>query len=195
MERELGCNYKTAARIMRLIRRDLMVQGDEPLRGTVEVDESYFGGKEKSRTGKQGRIPVALSKKVAVLGMVERGGQVRVMPVANIKRATLLPRVVERVFPASTIYTDELHSYKVLTGLGFRHKRVHHREKVYVSGDVHTNTIEGFWSLTKNGIRGVYHAVSARHLLGYLNEYAWRYNHRADDRATFETLLLRAAGR
>ena len=73
-----------------------------------------------------------------------------------------------------------------------RHDRVNHREGVYVSGDVHTNTIEGFWSLTKNGIRGVYHAVSAKHLQGYLNEYAWRYSHRADERALFETLLLRS---
>ena len=64
-----------------------------------------------------------------------------------------------------------------------------------MSGDVHTNTIEGFWSLMKHGIGGVYHAVSAKHLQGYLNEYAWRYNHRADERAQFETLLLRSARR
>jgi transposase len=68
-----------------------------------------------------------------------------------------------------------------------------HSERVYVSGNVHTNTIEGFWSLVKNGVRGVYHSVSARHLQMYLNEYAWRYNHRDDARAQFETLLLRAA--
>jgi len=63
-----------------------------------------------------------------------------------------------------------------------------------VSGDVHTNTIEGFWSLTKNGTRGVYHSVSSKHLQGYLNEYAWRYSHRHDERAMFETLLLRSVG-
>ena len=72
---------------------------------------------------------------------------------------------------------------------------INHSEQVYVSGDVHVNTIEGFWSLTKRGIGGVYHAVSAKHLQGYLNEYAWRYNHRDDERAMFETLLVRAAGR
>ena len=66
-------------------------------------------------------------------------------------------------------------------------------EKVYVSGDVHTNTIEGFWSLAKRGIGGVYHAVSAKHLQGYLNEYSWRYNHRDGGQVMFEALLLRAA--
>ena len=66
---------------------------------------------------------------------------------------------------------------------------------MYVSGTVHTNTIEGFWSLTKRGIGGVYHAVSAKHLQGYLNEYAWRYNHRDDLRSQFLTLMLRAVSR
>ncbi len=194
MEREIGVNYKTAARMMRLIRRDLMSDDGVTLIGPVEIDESYFGGRERSVTGKQGRIPLTQSKKVAVLGMVERGGRVFATPIANVKRATLLPHVIERVLPASLIYTDELHSYKVLSAHGYEHRRIHHREKIYVSGDVHTNTIEGFWSLVKRGIDGVYHAVSAKHLQGYLNEYAWRYSHRADDRATFETLLLRAAG-
>ena len=78
---------------------------------------------------------------------------------------------------------------------GYQHDRVNHSESVYVSGQVHTNTIEGFWSLVKRGIGGVYHAVSSKHLQGYLNEYAWRYNHRDDGRALFLMLLLRAAGR
>ncbi|MBI2885774.1 MAG: transposase, partial [Chloroflexi bacterium] len=73
------------------------------------------------------------------------------------------------------------------------HDRVNHSAQVYVSGDVHTNTMEGFWSLLKRGIGGVYHAVSAKHLQGYLNEYAWRYTHRNDETPMFETLLLRAA--
>jgi hypothetical protein len=75
------------------------------------------------------------------------------------------------------------------------HLRIAHNQNIYVNGSVHTNTIEGFFSLVKNGIRGVYHSVSAKWLQGYLNEYAWRYNqrHSLDDRALFETLLLRAA--
>lgn len=78
-------------------------------------------------------------------------------------------------------------------GLGFQHKRVHHAAKVYVEGDVHVNSLEGFWSLVKRGIGGVYHSVSSKHLQSYLSEYAWRYNHRNDQRSSFRTLLLRAA--
>jgi transposase len=79
--------------------------------------------------------------------------------------------------------------------MGYFHDRIHHSEKVYVSGDIHTNSIEGFWSLVKRGINGGYHVVSSKHLQGYLNEYAWRYNHRNGGQAMFEALLLRAASR
>jgi transposase-like protein len=129
-----------------------------------------------------------------VFGVVERKGRVMAVTVPNVRKATLMPHIQRRVLPRETIYTDELKSYDSLTKAGYQHERVNHSEQVYVSGDVHTNTIEGFWSLTKNGIRGVYHAVSTTHLQGYLNEYAWRYNHRDDDRAMFETLLLRSVG-
>jgi DNA gyrase/topoisomerase IV subunit B len=80
-----------------------------------------------------------------------------------------------------------------MANAGYQHHRVHHVAKVYVQGDAHTNTIEGFWSLVKRGIGGTHHAVSAKHLQGYLNEYTWRYNHRKDEQSQFETLLLRAA--
>ena len=103
------------------------------------------------------------------------------------------PAAHERVLPSATIYTDEYKSYQGLDKAGYDHRKIHHAKKVYVSGDIHTNTIEGFWSLTKRGIGGVYHSVSAKHLQGYLNEYAWRYSHRGDGRAFFSTLLLRAA--
>ena len=71
------------------------------------------------------------------------------------------------------------------------HRRIRHAERIYVDGDVHTQTIEGFWALTKNGIRGAYHSVSRKWLQGYLNEYAWRYNHR-DCESMFRTLLAQA---
>ena len=97
----------------------------------------------------------------------------------------------KRVLPASLIYTDEWKPYENLRKAGYTHRRIHHRSKVYVSGDIHTNTIEGFFSLVKNSIRGVYHSVSRKHLQGYLNEYAWRYNNRAgtSTRSQFELLL------
>jgi len=191
MERELGCNYKTAARMMKLIRGDLMEQDPTPLGGTVEADETYVGGRRKGTP--RGR-PGKDSHKTAVFGVVQRGGRVMAVVVPNVRKATLMPHLTKRVLPAGIVFTDELKSYNGLHRAGYYHRRVNHSEGVYVSGDVHTNTTEGFWSLTKNGIQGVYHSVSAKHLQGYLNEYAWRYSHRDDERAQFETLLLRAVG-
>ncbi len=189
LERELGVTYKTAWRMAHRIRTYLMTQDDiEPMAGTLEADETYVGGKRRGTP--RGR-PGPGSHKVPVFGVVERGGRVLAVTVPNVRKASLMPHVERRVLPATTIYTDELKSYDGLTKAGYHHSRVNHSEKVYVSGDVHTNTIEGFWSLMKRGIGGVYHSVSAKHLQGYLNEYAWRYNQRG--RAKFEVLLRRAA--
>lgn len=193
IERELGVTYKTAWRMAHLIRHELMEQDDEPLSGEVEIDETWVGGKVTSRVHKP-HSRDAYANKTAVAGAVERGGRVVAVTVDNVKKHTLLPFVESRVLPSSTVYTDELRSYTDLAKRGYQHARVNHREKVYVSGDAHTNTMEGFWSLVKRGLGGVYHSVSAKHLQGYLNEYAWRYNHRDAQRAMFELLLLRAVG-
>jgi transposase-like protein len=191
LERELGVTYKTAWRMAHLIRNELMQQDGEALSGEVEADETYVGGRPRYRhTSKTGRG----TKKAPVFGMVERSGRVVAMAVPNVQKASIMP-LLEKVLPASTVYTDEYPIYDRLYRRGYFHRRIAHRERIYVSGTVHTNTIEGFWSLVKRGIGGVYHAVSAKHLQGYLNEYAWRYNRRNDARAQFETLLLRAAAR
>jgi transposase len=191
IERELGVTYKTAWRMAHLIRHELMEQNEiSSMNGPVEADETYIGGR---RRGTMHGRPSEGSHKVAVFGIAERKGNVMAVTVPNAKRATLMPHIEQFVLPSETIYTDEWRAYDGLRRAGYQHKRVKHSEKIYVSGDAHTNTIEGFWSLTKRGIGGVYHSVSAKHLQGYLNEYAWRYNHRDDERAQFETLLLRAA--
>ena len=192
LERELGVTYKTAWRMFHLIRNQAMYQGDEPLSGTVEMDETYVGGKR--RNGKTGRPGEGDPTKTPVFGMVERKGQVRAMTVPNVQRATLMPHVVKKVLPSSTVYTDELNVYATLEREGYEHETIEHGAGVYVSGDVHTNTIEGFWSLVKRGISGTHHSVSAKHLQGYLNEYAWRYNNREEGAAAqFLLLILRAA--
>ena len=85
--------------------------------------------------------------------------------------------------PASVVFTDEARFYEGLGTMGFDHGRVHHAANIYVSGNAHTNTIEGFWSLTKNGIRGVSHNVSAKYLPLYLNEFSWRFNNRNNPNA------------
>jgi len=186
LERELGVTYKTAWRMAKLIRSELMTQDETDFGPTVEADETYVGGHR--RDDPRGR-PGPDSHKTPVFGIVERKGRVIAVPVGNVKRVTLLPIVQMHVIPASTVHTDELKSYGTLTAEGFDHRTINHSEQVYVSGDVHVNTIEGFWSLVKRGIDGVYHSVSRRHLLSYLNEYAWRYNHRNDTRSMFRSLL------
>ena len=121
--------------------------------------------------------------------MVERKGKVIAKVVPNVQSKTLLPIIKEKVLQNSTIYTDELPSYDRISGMGYEHKRVHHATKVYVMGDAHTNTIEGFWSLVKRGISGVNHAVSAKYLPDYLNEYSFRYNRRESEQPMFEAFL------
>jgi transposase len=190
LERELGVTYKTAWRMAKLIRQELMVPDETPLSGEVEMDETYVGGRRRGT--KRGR-PSEDSHKTPVFGMVQRSGHIAAVAVRNAKTKTLMPHVRTRVLPESVVYTDELKSYDGLKRAGYQHHRIHHAEKVYVSGDVHTNTIEGFWSLMKRGINGVYHAVSAKHLQGYLNEYTFRYNHRSKAENQFKKLLLRAA--
>ncbi len=190
LERELGVTYKTAWRMFNKIRSMLQDDGDEPLSGTVEMDETYVGGKRRGT--KRGR-PGKDSHKTPVFGMAQRQGRVVAKAVPNAKAATLMPHVRKKVLPESTVYTDEYTVYDRLNRDGYRHSRVHHAEEVYVAGDVHTNTIEGFWSLLKRGIGGVYHSVSSKHLQSYLDEYAFRYNHRKDERPMFLTMLSRVS--
>jgi len=202
LERELGVTYKTAWRMANLIRTQLMTQDVEPFEGgtPVEMDETYVGGRRKDTrwmnrnnlkkaTGRPGEGDMT---KTPVFGMVQRKGRVAAMVTRSAKSAELLPLVQTRVLPGSMIYSDEYRVYDALGTMGYTHHRIRHSERVYVSGDVHTNTIEGFWSLVKRGIDGVYHSVSRKHLQGYLNEYAWRYNQRFEPKDRFQLLLLRA---
>lgn len=203
LERELGVTYKTAYRMAKLIRTHLMDQDDpEPLSGEVEMDETWIGGKPRagavSRAGSSGAYRSAVQKdirerKTSVFGAVERGGRVRATVIPDRTAATLGPAAKSFVLPSSTVFTDDWKAYEKI-GEGYRaHHRINHSEKIYVDGDVHTQTIEGFWALLKGGITGTYHSVSRKHLQTYLNEFAWRYNHRDDTHPMFLTLLGRAA--
>ena len=183
LERELGVTYKTALRMFRQI-RDLMNEGSSPLFGEVEVNETYVGGKH---SGKRGR---GAEGKTVVVGMVERKVNARVVVTPDVKAKTLLPIIQEHIPTAegTVIYTDELHSYDRLGRLGYGHERVQHSAKEYVAGNAHVNNIEGLWSNIKRGIDGVNHAVSPKHLQGYLDSYVFRRNHRNDEQPMFVTL-------
>jgi transposase-like protein len=182
LERELGVTYKTAWRIFKQIRS--MLSDNIVLEGSsVEADETYIGGR---RRGKRGR---GAEGKTIVFGLAQRKGKVIAKVVPNVQANTLLPVIKEKVLESSIVYTDELPSYDRLPKLGYQHKRIHHASKVYVMGDIHTNTVDGFWSLVKRGISGVNHAVSAKYLQNYLNEYAFRYNRREQEEPMFEAFL------
>jgi transposase-like protein len=198
LERELGVTYKTAWRMFNLIRNRLMTQDYQgPLTGEVEMDETFVGGKPRESyrrevAAKGWNMQTAYwDKKAVVFGAVERGGKVRAEVVPNSRGHVVRNKARELALPASTAYTDDYRGYNKLAG-HFTHKRINHSARIYVDGDTRTQTIEGFWSLTKNGIRGTYHSVSKKWLQGYLNEYAWRYNHRDDNEAMFRLLLKRA---
>src|SRR5215218_1262890 len=188
LERELGVTYKTAWRMFKQI-RSLLDEDVGSLSGEVEMDETYYGGHR--RGDKRGR-PGKDSHKVPVTGVVQRKGKVAALVTKDTKKKTLMPIVEAKVLPETMVYTDEYKPYDDLDKQGYKHERIPHAEKVYVVGNVHTNTIDGFWSLLKRGISGVYHSVSAKHLQDYVNEYAFRYNHRDDAQAMFSAVANRA---
>jgi len=185
LQRELGVTYKTAWRIFREIRA-IMNEQQAKMSGTVEVDETYFGGKGH----KQGR---STEEKTPVMGIVERDGELMTKVVPDVKARTLLPILWNQVPPDidTNVYTDELGSYNKVAKLGYTHEKVEHAAKEYARGLVHVNTIEGLWSTIKRGIDGAHHAVSPKYLPNYLDEYGYRYNHRRDVLPIFLSLLNR----
>jgi transposase-like protein len=193
IQRETGVTYKTAWRMFKQIRT--LMSEDIRLEGSsVEMDETYVGGLAKNMHAakrKQRITGTGGVNKTTVFGMVERGGRVVAKVTPDAKSSTVFPIIHEHVLPASTVYTDEYTTYDRLAtkANGYVHSRIQHSQKVYVMGDVHTNTIEGFWSLLKRGIGGVYHSVSAKYLQSYCDEYAFRYNRRDSNEPMFVSLL------
>jgi transposase-like protein len=196
IQRETGVTYKTAWRMFRQIRSLLSEDGLQLEGSTIEMDEMYHGGK-RQRMGQRGR-PSFGSHKVAVVGMVERNTEKRIGRVVarvapNAKKETLHGLAKEYILPSSTVFTDDFVSYDGLQAEGYVHKRIRHSARIYVSGDVHTQAIEGFWSLVKRGIGGVYHNVSAKYLQTYLNEYSFRFNRRDRGNLLFKLILARVS--
>lgn len=164
--------------------RNAMIEQRELLKGVVEMDETYIGGKRK---GPRGRGALG---KTPVVGMVARGGKIVAKRVFKVDAKVLTSLVREKVkLSETTMMTDEFRGYSKLKNF-IPHKTINH-SKWYVDGDTHTNTIEGFWSLLKRGIVGQFHKVSAHRLPKYIDEFCFRYNHRGEA-DVFETLLLKS---
>jgi transposase len=182
LQRSTGVTYKTAWRMFKQI-RSMLGDNSGKMSGKVEADESYFGG---ARQGKRGR---GASSKTIVAGVVERQGSVSAYVVPDVKANTLIPMIQNKVALNTTVFTDEMPSYNRLNRIGFNHETIHHAQRIYVNGDIHTNSIDGFWSLVKRGISGTYHSVSPDYLQSYVNEYSFRYSHRKDDKPMFQSFL------
>jgi transposase len=205
IQRETGVTYKTAWRMFKQI-RSLMSEEISLEGSAVEMDETYHGGKRKG--GKSGRPGRGDLKMVPIVGMAQRKtadtcGRIVARVTEDARQATLHGLVREYVLPKSTVYTDEYSAYKGIQGIdgkdnkpaGYEHRRINHSSGVYVMGDVHTNTIEGFWSLIKRGIGGTHHAVSQKFLQSYLDEYAFRYNRRDVPEPMFKLILEQVSQR
>jgi transposase-like protein len=171
LSRTLKVTYKTAWYLCHRIRAAMRDAYPFPLRGIVEVDETYVGGSV------QGKGKGYVGNKAIVVGAVQRGGKIVLQVIPDSKKKTLQGLVKEVAVDAHTVYIDEHASYVGLSKV-FRHEAVHHKSEEYVRGDVHTNSVENVWSLLERSIMGAFHKVSLKHLDAYLDELEWRFNNR-----------------
>ena len=180
--RDLGITQKSAWFMLHRIRDAMQdTQTGSKLSGEVEVDETFIGGKARNmhRTKRERVITGTGGKdKIVVMGILERGGNVRAMVVDNRRKKELQKQVREHVEAGTAIFSDELKSYDGLSA-DYQHAVINHAVE-YVNGKVHTNGMENFWSLLKRGLHGTYISVEPFHLFRYIDEQAFRYNNRED---------------
>lgn len=197
VHRAIGVTQKTAWFMDHRIRHALTMGTINKLSGQIEADETYIGGKARNMhaSKRAKRISGTGGKdKTAVMGILERGGKVRTKVVDNTKKKTLQSEIREHVLAGSALFTDALKSYDGLDD--FQHEVVDHAVE-YVRGEVHTNGLENFWSLLKRGLNGTYVSVEPFHLFRYLDEQAFRYNHRKgfNDGERFDLAVRQIVGK
>ena len=190
LHRALGVQYKTAWFMAHRIREAMRSGGLVPPMGgegsTVEADETYYGPVKEPKAPKHKRRnpytkggKVGVGQKRPVVSLVERGGSVRSFHVPRADKVTVSKIVADNIDRESRLYTDESRLYKGSDEIFAAHESVRHSAEEYVRGDVHTNTVEGYFSIFKRGMRGVYQHCDEKHLHRYLAEFDFRYNHRA----------------
>jgi len=184
IQRQLGVTYKTAWRIAYKIREYMgWVDGNAPLGGrgrkVVEADKAFIGGKDK----------MGHDDKSIVLGAVERDGEIITKVLPNRRETTVAMAFEKMITIGAHVATDEGRPFANLVDYGYNHGTVNHSKGEYVRGNIHTNTIEGFWSWLKRGINGTHVWVSAKHLPTYLGEFEYRFNLRQQGHLMFPILL------
>ncbi len=195
--RAIGVTQKTAWFMLQRLRLALQDERGGKIGGTVEVDETFIGGKARNMHMSKRRKAMDRKNKskTIVLGILERGGEVRTEIVENRERPTLQSKVRQHVEEGSEVFTDELHSYWGLES-DYAHNVINHAYE-YAKGHIHTNGMENFWSLLKRGLGGTYVSVAPFHLFRYLDEQMYRYNNRKDtnDELRFLKALSQIAGK
>lgn len=183
LQRHLGVNYRTAWYLAHRI-REAMKEGGL-LTGVVEADETYLTPKKP----RKGRPYVKKDKRDVVLGMIERGGKLRLVPIADAKIEIIEPALDKHISQDATLQTDGHPTYAIISQRKFAGHRVIDHARSYAMGDIHTNTIENAFSLLKRGIYGTFHKVSIKHLGRYCNEFSYRFNRRGEQLAMFDATL------
>ncbi len=183
LARDLKLNQKTAWSMMHKIRAEMATKGNVLLEGIIEADETYIGGKPRKRNKKEDREPIKRGRgtnKDAIIGLVQRGGKVVAKLTDNLTGRAILDFIKKHVkMNESELMTDEFRSYQRV-GKEMKHRVINHQEQ-YVDGDVHTNTIEGFWSLLKRAWYGQHHHYKTAYTPLYVAEACYKYNYRDND--------------
>jgi len=186
LERQLGVTYKCAWRILKLI-RDSISQGNFKLRGNVEMDEAYFGGRGEGGKYNKNYSDV-MKAKTKVIGAVERGGEMRVKKVADMSASTIGQFLEDNIQIENTrLLTDDSNRYDKVAQ-EYNRQSVNHSKKQFVVGDIHINHIESFWAHVKRSIKGTHKTISKKHYQSYLDAFVFHYNHR-NDRQRFASLV------